>query len=84
MASITIRNLDNTLKNRLRVRAARNGRSMEEEARTLLRAALAEDEHPGNNLASAIRRRITPLGGVELPLIQRQPGREPPDFSGQQ
>ena len=39
MASITVRNLDETTKARLRVRAARHGRSMEEEARTLLRAA---------------------------------------------
>lgn len=36
MASITIRNLDNSAKERLRVRAAQNGRSMEEEARLLL------------------------------------------------
>ncbi|MGW6780500.1 bifunctional phosphopantothenoylcysteine decarboxylase/phosphopantothenate--cysteine ligase CoaBC [Brucella pseudogrignonensis] len=36
MASITIRNLDDAAKERLRVRAAQNGRSMEEEARLLL------------------------------------------------
>ncbi len=37
MASITIRNLDDGLKRRLRVRAAENGRSIEEEARATLR-----------------------------------------------
>ena len=83
MASITVRNLDNSLKDKLRIRAARNGRSMEDEARALLRAALAEEEYPSDNLASAIRRRIAPLGGVELPPIQREPSREPPDFSEQ-
>ncbi len=43
MASITVRNLDDGLKRRLRVRAAENGRSMEQEARDILRAALDED-----------------------------------------
>ena len=41
MASITIRQLDDELKQRLRLRAARNGRSMEDEARTILRQAAA-------------------------------------------
>src|SRR5262249_12454344 len=46
MASITIRQLDDDLKRRLRLRAARNGRSMEDEARTILRnaASLADDK----------------------------------------
>ena len=43
MASITIRQLDDELKRRLRLRAARNGRSMENEARTILRDAAAID-----------------------------------------
>ncbi|HSB60115.1 MAG TPA: plasmid stabilization protein, partial [Vicinamibacteria bacterium] len=51
MASITIRRLDEKTKARLRIRAAQNGRSMEEEARTLLRAALTEDTVSGGNLA---------------------------------
>src|ERR671934_1196635 len=46
MASITIRQLDEGLKRRLRLRAARNGRSMEDEARTILRAAAALDDKP--------------------------------------
>jgi phosphopantothenoylcysteine decarboxylase / phosphopantothenate---cysteine ligase len=45
MASITIRQLDDKLKQRLRLRAARHGRSMEDEARTILReAATLEDD----------------------------------------
>src|SRR5262249_5840591 len=49
MASITIRQLDEELKQRLRLRAARHGRSMEDEARTMLRqaAALVDDGHEG-------------------------------------
>jgi len=78
MASITIRRLDEGTKVRLRVRAAQNGRSMEEEARTLLRAALTEDTVAGGNLADAIRARFRPLGGIQLRLPTRQPMREPP------
>ncbi|HKA79454.1 MAG TPA: bifunctional phosphopantothenoylcysteine decarboxylase/phosphopantothenate--cysteine ligase CoaBC [Xanthobacteraceae bacterium] len=44
MASITIRQLDDDLKQRLRLRAARNGRSMEDEARTILRQAAALED----------------------------------------
>jgi plasmid stability protein len=80
MASITIRKLDERTKARLRVRAAQHGRSMEEEARTLLRAALNEDIVAGGNLADAIRARFRRLGGVELRLPTRQPMREPPKF----
>jgi plasmid stability protein len=78
MASITIRNLDEKTKARLRIRAARHGRSMEEEARTLLRSALTEDATPGGNLAQAIRDRFRRFGGVELRLPAREPIREPP------
>lgn len=80
MASITIRNLDETLKRKLRVRAARHGRSMEEEARQILRSALAEKAGKPANLFDAIRRRIEPLGGVDLEIPPREPIREPPRF----
>lgn len=78
MASITIRNLDEQTKTRLRVRAAHHKRSMEEEARHILRATLAEERSIPGDLAQAIRRRFEPLGGVELPLPPREPMREPP------
>ena len=78
MASITIRRLDEQTKARLRVRAAHRQRSMEDEARHILRAALAEDAAASHDLAQAIRRRFRALGGVELPLPAREPMREPP------
>ena len=78
MASITIRNLDEQTKARLRVRAAHRNRSMEDEARNILRAALSGDGAVARNLADAIRRRFRPLGGVELRLPVREPMREPP------
>jgi plasmid stability protein len=70
MASITIRRFE-SVKKRLRLRAARHGRSMEDEARRILRAALADQEAGVPNLAHAIRRRFEPLGGLELELPPR-------------
>ena len=79
VASITIRNLDDDVKTRLRVRAAGSGRSMEEEARLILRDAVGR-KAPAPNLAASIRARIAPLGGVDLELPPREPAREPPSF----
>jgi plasmid stability protein len=78
MASITIRKLDDAVKSRLRVRAAHHGRSMEEEARDILKSALARDTSHNLNLAESIRRHIQPLDGVELHLPSREPVRRPP------
>jgi plasmid stability protein len=78
MASITIRKLDDQTKARLRVRAAHNRRSMEDEARNILRAALAQESAKPRDLAEAIRRRFEPVGGVELPVPDREPIRKPP------
>jgi len=80
MSSIIIRNLEPNVKNRLRMRAARHGRSMEEEARDILRAALAEKTNRSANLFEAIRRRIGSLGGVKIDIPARGPIREPPRF----
>lgn len=66
---------------KLRIRAAHNGRSMEEEAREILRASLNERRPRRENLAESIRRRFAPLGGVDLELPTRDPMREPPDFN---
>ena len=78
MASITIRNLDAHTKARLRVRAAHRQRSMEEEARNILRTALAENDATPHDLAAAIGARFRPLGGVDLALPARETMREPP------
>jgi plasmid stability protein len=79
MPSITIRKLEESVKKRLRLRAARHGTSMEDEARRILRAALVDQDHGAPNLAQAIRRRFEPLGGLELQLPRRQRIREPPE-----
>ena len=80
MASITVRNLDDSLKQRLRIRAAENGRSMEQEARNILKAAL-DEEAPIASLGTAIHELFKPYGGVELEIPTREPMREPPRFN---
>ena len=78
MATLTIRNLDESLKSRLRMRAAARNRSMEEEARQILRAALQEPAVRTQDLGSRIRARFAALGDVQLPIEARQAVREPP------
>ena len=80
MASITIRRLEDTTKERLRVRASRHGRSMEEEAREILRVALTGKDSTERNLAESIRRRFATIGGVEFADLPREPMRQPPKF----
>jgi antitoxin FitA len=77
VATITIRNLDESLKGRLRVRAASRGHSMEEEARHILRAALTEPSPAAPHLGERIRRRFAPLGDVQLAIAAREPVRDP-------
>jgi plasmid stability protein len=78
MATITIRNLDDRTKSRLRLRAARHSRSMEEEARTILRVALSVDTPSATDLAAAIGARFRAMGGVELEIPPRESIRKPP------
>lgn len=80
MASITIRNLDDGLKQRLRLRAATHGRSMEDEARDILRSTLSAESRRPANLAETIRQRVAALGGVELEIAPREPIRDAPVF----
>ena len=71
MASITIRNLEDAVKQRLRVRAAEHGHSMEEEARNILRQVMAEATPP-RNLAAAIRARVSPSARIDLHMPFRE------------
>ena len=81
MSSITIRNLDSGIKERLRVRAAEHGHSMEAEARRILQTSLIPSgKSPGRNLYDRIHERFAPLGGLNLELPPRDPAREPPRF----
>jgi plasmid stability protein len=80
MATLTIRNLDETVKRRLQLRAALNGRSMEAEAREALTESVVSNPktiEPEEDLGTAIRKRFAALGGVELQIPPRRPSTRP-------
>jgi len=79
MASITVRNLEESTKRKLKVRAAENGRSMEQEVREILKSELDKPRKPrtGAELVKKIRAIWEPLGGVDLDLPPREPIRDP-------
>lgn len=72
MAAISVRDLDESVASRLKVRAARHGRSMEAEVRAILTDAVAVGEDDQLNLAQVIRERFAAIGGVELEMRPRQ------------
>lgn len=78
MAALTIRSIDDSLKSRLRVRAAQHGRSMEEEARRILAQALQDAESPVQMLGTRLHKHFAGLGEVSIP--PRSPTRPAPDF----
>ena len=78
MGTLTIRNLEDPLKSRLRLRAAARNRSMEEEARQILRAALQELPASTPDLGARIRTRFAGLGEIQLPIEARESVRVPP------
>ncbi len=80
MGSITVRNLDDSLKSRLRVQAAMHDRSMDDEPRDIMRSALSREPARPHALAASIRARFAPLGGVDLPATPRNAMRAPPIF----
>ena len=81
MNSLTVRHIDEDLMARLRARAAVHGKSIEDEARDILEAAVSADDLPATTLYEAIRKHVEPWGGFDLPDIPREAMREPPDFS---
>lgn len=81
MSTLTIRNLDDALKTALRVRAATRQRSMEEEVRHILHAALQEQPARAQDLGAKIHARFMSLGDTQLVVAERQPIRPAPDFA---
>jgi plasmid stability protein len=73
MPSILIRRLAENTKRQLRIRAARNGHSMEQEAREILKAELSKPEEPPKDLGKAIHDLFAPFGGVKLEIPAREP-----------
>jgi antitoxin FitA len=80
MGNLTIRNLDDRVKTKIRMRAAKSGRSMEEEVRRLLTAAVRTSASKEAGLGTAIRRHFASLGGLALEPLPREGVRKPPRF----
>ena len=78
MASNTIRNLDDELKQALRLAAAEHGHSMEEEVRVILRRSLASAKKGG--LGSRVQARFRDVGGADLDLPARREAPRAADF----
>lgn len=68
MAQLVVRKLNDDVKERLRIRAARHGQSMEEEVREILTAAVVEEDLPGEGLGTRIARRFAAVGGVPFEI----------------
>ncbi|OCW57530.1 FitA-like ribbon-helix-helix domain-containing protein [Hoeflea olei] len=82
MATLTIRNLDDTVKQALRERAARHGVSMEEEARVLLRRGIeARPADDGSSFYDRVRTIVEPIGGIEIDVPPRPLADRPVPFS---
>ena len=79
MASITIRNLDESLKAKLRLLSAQHGCSMEAEVRNILSQALNPSAAP-SDFAARIHQRFAGLHPDSLPIPDRQTTRNPPDL----
>ena len=87
MPNVLIRNVDDALHARLKASAATHRRSLEEEVRELLRAAVARaEEPPRENLAALAQRLFGPEHGADIDLPSRGAslGRRVPDFSGEE
>jgi plasmid stability protein len=70
VAALSIRDLDDDVKERLRIRAARNGRSMEAEVRVILAEAVSEPL-PAQDLFTALLDRVGPAAGADLEIPPR-------------
>ena len=80
MSSITVRNVDDSVKAALRQRAARHGWSMEHEVREILRQSV-QDQHPQEvSFADRVNQRFQGMDANDLPIVPRQTVRTPPDF----
>jgi plasmid stability protein len=80
MATLHIRDLKDSVKETIRVRAAQRGRSMEAEARAILEESVNKVE-PEEHFYDIVRRAVAKYGPLDIDLPPRDPGREPPDFS---
>ena len=80
MTSITVRNLDESVKKSLRMRAARHGWSMEHEVRLILQQVVAPEQAAQVSFAERVNQRFGGLKADDIPIPPRNLSRSPPDF----
>lgn len=71
MTTLTIRGLDPATKQRLRVRAAQHGRSMEAEVRAIIEQAVSAQDAEGGGLGTRIHARFAAMGGADFDVPDR-------------
>jgi plasmid stability protein len=81
MCSITVRNLDESVKAGLRLRAASHGWSMEQEVRNILQRAVQSERALVPNFAQLVNRRFRGLGSDQVSVPERQAARDVPTFA---
>lgn len=81
MSSITVRNLDESIKVGLKLRAVQHGWSMEQEVRDILQRTLSGAQTPPVSFAERVNLRFKDLNADDLPIAQRKTARQPPHFS---
>ena len=82
MSTLTIRNIETDIKDKLRLAAAANGRSMEEEVRTILRSVLSQPAE-AKGLGIRLHARFAAIGGAELPPPERSEPARAADFGNE-
>jgi plasmid stability protein len=80
MANLTVRGLDEAIKTNLRLQAARQGLSMEEAARQILRRALMTSDTDAGGLGSRVHQYFVEAGAIDLTVPERSTPRAAPDF----
>ena len=71
MAQLVVRAVEDHVKEKLKRRAARHKRSMEEEVRAILRSAVAKEENPEYGLGTEIANRFAKIGtGLKIPELR--------------
>lgn len=82
MATVTVRNVEDETKRQLKINAARNGVSLEQEIRTILRREARRTAQPVefDNLYDAIRDLVEPYGGFDLEIPARGFAERDPPF----
>ena len=87
MTGISLNSIESHIAERLQQRASRNGRTVEAEVEAIIVSVLNQEREPKKettsndvDLATAIKQRLSPLEGFDMPELTREAIRMPPSF----